>query len=1074
MKSSPFSIIVAFLCLALTGMALLPLLPVKLLPSGTLPQLTVSFQMPGNSARVVEMQVTSRMEAMLARIKGIREIRSTSGNGWGQITLQLDKHTNPDAARFETSTIVRQTWAELPEGVSYPVVQMNRPDDEAMRPFLNYTLNAAVAPIFIQRFAESRIKPRLSEIAGIYRADISGATPMEWRLEYNNRQLDALGVTVDDIRKAISRHYSKEFLGIANYDENGKEWIRLVLAGESPANRFDPSGILLTGKEGKQIYLDQLLKVSRQERQPTGYYRINGLNSIYLSLYAEETANQLQLAKKVKEEMEVIRSLLPTGYEMHLSYDATEYIQAELNKIYFRSILTMLILLVFVFLITWNTRYLLLIIISLAVNLCVAVILYWLFRLEMQLYSLAGITISLSLIIDNTIVMADHIKNRHNNKAFLPILTATLTTVGALVIIFFLDEKIRLNLQDFAAVVIINLMVSLLVALFLVPAMIKRMKLFEKKRPPVRRRIRPLRFLRRFTRRFLRRLPVYFSRYYARQIVLTCRWKKSAFLLLLLGFGLPIFLVPEKIEMKGNQKYAHRDSVMIKAYNQWMENPTYKEKIKPVMEKALGGSLRLFVQKVYNGSYFPNREETVLTATANLPNGSTLEQMNNLVSRMESYLSSYPEIRQFQTRIHNARRGQIDIFFTKASERSGFPYTLKSRIISKALQLGGGSWDVWGLQDQGFSNDVRETAGSYRIEMYGYNYDELFAWAEQLKSRLLSYSRIKEVIVASEFSWWKDDYREFYFDLNRTRVAEEHLRPMELFASLSPVFGKDIHAGNITVENEPEALKLHSIQSKEYDIWKMRHIPHFVRNVPWKLEVLASVQKGQIPQQVAKVNQQYRLCLQYEYIGASTQGRNIQERLVKELNTLLPVGYVSQSQNASWSWGKSTNQQYRLLFLIVAIIFFTTSILFNSLKQPLAVIGVIPVSYIGVFLTFYWFKLNFDQGGFASFVLLCGITVNASIYILNEYNDIRRRKPLMSPLRAYLKAWHTKIMPIFLTVISTILGFIPFMLGETKEAFWFPLAAGTIGGLLMSVAGVFLYLPIFSLRKRELPRKVRR
>ena len=154
----------------------------------------------------------------------------------------------------------------------------------------------------------------------------------------------------------------------------------------------------------------------------------------------------------------------------------------------------------------------------------------------------------------------------------------------------------------------------------------------------------------------------------------------------------------------------------------------------------------------------------------------------------------------------------------------------------------------------------------------------------------------------------------------------------------------------------------------------------------------------------------------------------------------------------------------------MAIIFFTTSILFNSLKQPLAVIGVIPVSYIGVFLTFYWFKLNFDQGGFASFVLLCGITVNASIYILNEYNDIRRRKPLMSPLRAYLKAWHTKIMPIFLTVISTILGFIPFMLGETKEAFWFPLAAGTIGGLLMSVAGVFLYLPIFSLRKRELPR----
>ena len=95
----------------------------------------------------------------------------------------------------------------------------------------------------------------------------------------------------------------------------------------------------------------------------------------------------------------------------------------------------------------------------------------------MQLYSLAGITISLSLVIDNTIVMTDHIRRHQNREAFLSILAATLTTMGALVIVFFLDEEIRLNLQDFAAVVIINLAVSLLTALFLVPALIEKMGL---------------------------------------------------------------------------------------------------------------------------------------------------------------------------------------------------------------------------------------------------------------------------------------------------------------------------------------------------------------------------------------------------------------------------------------------------------------------------------------------------------------------------------------------------------------------------------------------------------------------
>jgi multidrug efflux pump subunit AcrB len=133
----------------------------------------------------------------------------------------------------------------------------------------------------------------------------------------------------------------------------------------------------------------------------------------------------------------------------------------------------------------------------------------------------------------------------------------------------------------------------------------------------------------------------------------------------------------------------------------------------------------------------------------------------------------------------------------------------------------------------------------------------------------------------------------------------------------------------------------------------------------------------------------------------------------------------------------------------------------------LAIIFVIPISYIGVFLTFYLFELNFDQGGFASFVLLCGITVNASIYILNEFNVIRRKWPKQLPVRSYVKAWNSKVIPIFLTVVSTILGFVPFMVGTSKEAFWFPLAAGTIGGLVMSVFGVFIFLPIFTLKKKQ-------
>ncbi len=1055
---SPFTLIVVFVCLSLIGLVLVPLLPVKLAPSRTLPGLTISFSMPGNSSRVVETEVTSKLESMLARVKGIKKVNSTSDNGSGHITLELDKHADIDAARFEVSTIIRQTWPQLPKGVSYPQISTRRSDDKAARPFITYTLNAPANPILIQQYAEENIKPVLGQLKGIYKVELNGATPMEWQLEYDSKQLSRLGISLSALQVAINRHYEKEFLGVCSIEKgnDGKEWIRLVRTSTAKELELEPATIQLEAGDGTMVTLDKLIKVRHVEERPQSYYRINGLNSIYLYITAEETANQLKLSEEVKQLMGELQQKMPAGYEVHIGYDATEYIQKELEKIYFRTGLTVLILLLFVALITRNLRYLFLIVTSLTVNIAVAVIFYYIFGLEMQLYSLAGITISLNLVIDNTIVMTDHILHRRNLKAFVSILAATLTTIGALVIIFFLDEKIRLNLQDFAAVVIINLAVSLFVALFFVPSMIDKIGL-QKKKAKRRKRFLPKRFSLRRT--FMKRMAVYFTRFYQGMIYYLCRFRVFACLVLLLGFGLPVFMLPEEIEGEG--KWAEY-------YNKVFDNSTYKEKVKPIVNKALGGSLRLFVEKVYEGSYFNRDEgEVVLSVYATLPNGSTLEQMNVLVKKMETYLSDFKEIRQFQTYIYSARQASIQIYFTKENQRSGFPYTLKANIISKALTLGGGSWDVYGLQDQGFSNDVRESAGSFRVKLYGYNYDELSYWTDQLKEKLLLHRRIKEVTINSEFSWWKDDYSEFYLDLDKKRMAKENITATQLFTALRPVFGRDIYCGNVMFNDRAEQLKLSSVQGQEYDVWSLVNVPFTINGHAYKLNDFATVQKGQSPQKVAKENQQYRLCLQYEYIGSSEQGKRLLKKDLEEFNEILPMGYTAENDQDYWNWNRKDNKQYALLLIVIAIIFFTTGILFNSLKQPLAIIFVIPISYIGVFLTFYLFGLNFDQGGFASFVLLCGITVNASIYILNEYNAIRKRYPCLLPVRAFTKAWNSKIVPIFLTVVSTILGFIPFMVGEGKEAFWFPLAAGTIGGLIMSVLGIFLFLPIFSLKKQK-------
>jgi len=1043
---SPFSTMLVFLCLTIVGLALIPRLPVKLSPSKSLPTINVSFSLPGQSSKVVESEVTSKLEGMLSRLEGIQSISSTSGNGSGHININLDKHVDIDVARFEVATIIRQTRPSLPPTTSYPTISVSKSDDNSNRPFISYTINAPYSLSQIFDFTEKKIKPKLANIKGLDRINVTGSTPMEYRVEYDVEELNEIGLTVSDIQQAINNYLSKEFLGdgLVEQVQGQKTTIRVLLSSSNDKrNSFDCSKIVVKTPTGQLIRLDRIVTIKHQQAESQYMYRINGLNSIYLSVLAKETANQLALSEMVKDQMNQIQSVLPKGYEVHVSYDATEYIREEISKIYVRSGLTLLILLLFVLLVYRSFKYLLLIAISLIANLSIAVIVYYLLKLEIHLYSLAGITISVTLIIDNIIVMSDQIMRRKNMYVFLAVMAGTLTSIGALSMVFFMDDKIKLNLQDFALVLMVNVFISLFVVLFIVPVLLDLLKING---------------LRKFRRRkgFFKkvrwnRLSVWVNRVYSSYCAFACRWKKVFITLLILGFGLPVFMLPERLE--GNEKWKDK-------YNKTFGSPFYKETIKPYADNILGGSLRLFVQKVYEGSYFADRQETSLYVTATLPNGSTVSQMNFLIQRMEAYLSQFKEVKQFQTSVDGARRASINIYFTKAEQNTGFPNLLKSNLISKALELGGGSWSVFGLGD-GFSNDVSESAGSYQAELYGYNYDELNVWAEKLKSNLLEYRRIKEVNINSEVSSYKDDYQEFEFNLNKKLLAERGIAPIQLFSTLNNAMSSSSYAGDVFTDQGQERIYLESKQSRSYDIWNLSHTQMSANQKDVKLNEVAKIEKGQAPQNIYKENQQYRLCVQFDYIGASEQGSKVLETVVEDFRKQLPMGYTIDNKNGRYNyWGKEDAKQYGLLFLIIVIIFFLSSILFNSLKLPFAILFVIPVSFIGIFLTFFLFKLNFDQGGFASFVLLCGLTVNANIYIIDEFRRIQKQNKL-SRLQAYVKAWSIKMRPILLTMISTSLGFMPFIIGSNKEAFWFPLAAGTIGGLLFSLLGIILFLPIF-------------
>jgi len=174
---SSFSILVIFILLSVIGMALIPRLNVSLVPSRTLPSVTVTYQWYNTSARIIENEATTKLETLFSSIKGVREIESKTTKSSGYITVSFDEDVDMDAARFQVSSSIRQAYSKFPEGISYPSLSVNTPNEEKQS-LLSYTIFGPAPAFHIQKYAENNIKPDLSNLQGSMKSMYMGQHPL--------------------------------------------------------------------------------------------------------------------------------------------------------------------------------------------------------------------------------------------------------------------------------------------------------------------------------------------------------------------------------------------------------------------------------------------------------------------------------------------------------------------------------------------------------------------------------------------------------------------------------------------------------------------------------------------------------------------------------------------------------------------------------------------------------------------------------------------------------------------------------------------------------------------------------
>ena len=466
--------------------------------------------------------------------------------------------------------------------------------------------------------------------------------------------------------------------------------------------------------------------------------------------------------------------------------------------------------------------------------------------------------------------------------------------------------------------------------------------------------------------------------------------------------------------------------------------------------------------------------KTKLYVYCRLPFGNTLEQMDFIMREFESFLDDVQGIDQFVTSVYNGQQGSIEITFKEAYENGALPYQLKGKLSVKSTDWSGAQWNIYGVGQGFYTGGSSDQIPSYRVKMKGYNFDELERQANVLAEKLLLHKRIQEVKTNERAGYGEQKTEEYVLRLDQNRMALGQTNQYEVLTALQDMSKPERTSTFLTLEEKNYGLMIRERNAADFSKFDMEQKGLIGgENKIYKVSDYGTLTKETTTNSLHKENRQYIRIVAFEYMGSRKFGDEYLDEVLDDMKMTMPIGYEAKKDSYSWNYDQQ-KRQYGLLGLLIIGIFMICSVLFENLKQPVYIIAIIPISFIGLFLIFSLFDFYFDQGGYAAFVMLGGLAVNAGIFIVNDLNN--RSQGLYN--RNVLKSVAGKAIPILLTILSTCFGLIPFIIEGQNEIFWFSLAIGTIGGLIFSMVGVFWVLPVLLWKKTIIqkisPAKVQR
>ena len=1005
----PIMTTLCFVAVVILGLFSLVKLPIDLLPDIETNTIMVITMYPGASAEDIEQNVTKPLENTLNSVEHLKHISSNSRENTSVITLEFEFGYDIDVMTNDVRDKLDMVESSLPDGVMNPIIFKFSTD---MIPICLLSVEAKESMAGLYKILDDNVVNPLARIDGVGSVSVSGAPKREIHVYCDPNRLEAYNLTVEAISNVIAAE-NMDMPG-GSFDVGSNTYALRVQGEFSDARQME--NVPVGSFNGKIIYLKDVARVddSLEERSQETYN--NGKLGAMVIIQKQSGANSVQISDKVKEMLPRIQKSLPSDVKLGVIQDTSDNIKNTIASLVETVMYALLFVMIVVFAFLGRWRATMIIVITIPISLIASFIYLYATGNTLNIISLSALSISIGMVVDDAIVVLENVTTHiergsdpkqaavhGTNEVAISVIASTLTLIAVFFPLTMVTGMTGVLFKQLGWMVTIMMVISTTCALTLTPMLCSQWL------------------------RLQRTKGKFFVKFYS-----------------------PIERALDKFD---------------EGYGKLLEKVVANKTVTIVA--CMGFFVAsVFLMKFVGTEFFPSQDDGRLGVKLEMPVGTRIEETRKVTSYIDSlWRAKYPEIK-----VLNYTQGSASSDNTFASLSDNGPHIISMNI--SLVDIDERERRIFEIAD-GMRADLEQipelkkrevNIGGGRgsgmggqsvidFEIYGYDFEETDSVARQLSRALRNIKGTADITIS------RSDYQpEYQVDFDREKLALNGLNLQtaayflrnRINGSVASYYREDGEEYDIKVMYAPEH------RTEISDIENIVIVNNQGRGV--RVKDVGTVVQRLTPPTIERMDRE-RVVKVSTVVDGVPMGDVVTQAQAEIDKMDLPSG-ISITLAGSYEDQQESFADLMLLgLLIIILVYIVMAAQFESLTYPGIIMTSLLFAFSGVFLILWMTGHTLNIMSMIGGIMLIGIVVKNGI-VLIDYIILNRERG-MSIRRAVIDAGKSRLRPVVMTTLTTILGMVPMAIGDGQGAeMWRPMGTAVIGGLTVSTILTLLFVPV--------------